>query len=497
MRNWLACLLTALGVQTCNWLYLSVQDTEVGRQGQPATADLRAKLAATDTANAKLAVHTADLEAKLAMAHARLSAATSRAQLAAATAAAAAATAATTATAAAAATAADSSAGRITARVAGGPRVLCFVPVGPPPEPDGGPTLRAIMRTWGRRCDGLLFLGPVGYELAAKPPTEEQMAAAAAPAPLTPRGTLPQPWPAKGYATLDSPAKGVAAWQTQPLVIEEVKGCIEPAKRIDRDSGGRLWRCMHRVWWHVFERYGDRFDWFLKVDDDTYALVDNFRALAAQLEAREPAGARHPLYVGHTVFNGIPEGGHNLGAGYAVNAAALKAVSPELPGHPAWTPLRGERGCRDAETWAEDEMFSQCLRAAGIRPHDARDEMGRERFVPFHVVNHLHMTRWKQTEPDWFWKNKPTSTGWGLGCCARELILTHGFKGAQGAEAMQELDYLLYHVRVHDRDAEVRNTAATAVQMQTRRDPQPSGKTWKGFAVWDATRKEYANEQYA
>jgi hypothetical protein len=227
------------------------------------------------------------------------------------------------------------------------------------------------------------------------------------------------------------------------------------------------------------------------VDDDTYVVVDNFRTLGAHLEAREKDGSSHPLYVGHTVFNGMSEGGHNLGAGYGVNAAALKAVSQELPSNPTWTPERGERGCADARTWAEDEMFARCCRAAGVRPHDVRDEMGRERFIPFDPRAHLHMTRWSHTEGDWFWKGKPKSTGHSLGCCSPELILTHGFKGKQGAEKMDELDFLLYHVRVHDRDVQL---GAAPMQMQTRQDPVPAGKQWEGFARWNAKRGEYAND---
>jgi hypothetical protein len=149
------------------------------------------------------------------------------------------------------------------------PRVLCFVPVGPPPEPEQGATLHAILRTWGQRCDGLVYLGCVGYELAVPTPTGADTAAAAAPqlAPVPPHRGLPRPFPVKGYATLKgaAPATGAALppWQTQPLVIEEVKGCLDPTKRIDRDDGDRLWPMMYHIWWHVFEHYGDSFDWYV------------------------------------------------------------------------------------------------------------------------------------------------------------------------------------------------------------------------------------------
>ena len=73
----------------------------------------------------------------------------------------------------------------------------------------------------------------------------------------------------------------------------------------------------------------------------------------------------------------------------------------------------------------------------------------------------------------------------------------HGYKGNQGAEKMQELEYLLYHVRVHDRDAEL--AAAAEIQMRMRHDPQPAANaatnTWKGFARWNAAQKEYTNEK--
>ena len=122
------------------------------------------------------------------------------------------------------------------------------------------------------------------------------------------------------------------------------------AQRIPTGDG-RLWPIINRVWFHIFNKYGrgNQFDWFYKADTDTFVLVDNFKAFVHQMVLNMGDGGRgggsRPLYVGHTVFHGIPEGGHNLGgAGYAVNSAALRKMSPELPAHPQWTPARGERG---------------------------------------------------------------------------------------------------------------------------------------------------------
>ena len=274
MRTVLLCLLTGLGVQTGNWLYRS----RVGVSVAALTKDAEAAEAAAAAAAAKHAASEQQLnraQARMADLEARLKRAVS------------------TAAEATAAAAAGQEGAKQKQMQKGRrqPRVLCFVPVGPPPEPEGGITLRAIMRTWGQRCDGLVFLGPVGYELATPRPTEEQQAAATALRTTLGNSTaaaaaaLPRPFPAAGYATLKVPRADTPPWQTQPLVVEEVKGCIEPTKRIDRDDGGRLWRCMHRVWWHVFERYGDKFDWFLKVDDDTVSAVSSCKQALSHSDA--------------------------------------------------------------------------------------------------------------------------------------------------------------------------------------------------------------------
>ena len=148
-------------------------------------------------------------------------------------------------------------------------------------------------------------------------------------------------------------------------------------------------------------------------------------------------------------------------------------------------------------------MFAQCLRAVGVRPADTRDQRGRERWLAFTPRSHLHMVRWgdaatnRGTAGDWYWKGKPDGqhgqgTAHALGCCAAQLVAMHGYKGKIGAEEMDELEYLLYGVRVALRRPMAHQGGHIKAQGDARK--KPPGTRWTGYAVWDPVLAEYVNE---
>ncbi|VDK24312.1 unnamed protein product [Anisakis simplex] len=49
-----------------------------------------------------------------------------------------------------------------------------------------------------------------------------------------------------------------------------------PAINLNTSTGREaLWTKTRRAMNYIYERYYDKFDWFLKTDDDTYVIMEN------------------------------------------------------------------------------------------------------------------------------------------------------------------------------------------------------------------------------
>ena len=167
--------------------------------------------------------------------------------------------------------------------------------------------------------------------------------------------------------------------------------------------------------------------------------VENFRLLVKDLDPDD----KH--YLGLTSYH--TQAAFNLGCGYAISRGALDAVAPRLPSAPHWAG-KAETGCSDSPTWAEDSRFGDCMRAAGIRPGNTRDALGRETFLVFTVNDHLEMVR-RPDSSGWFWSLKPKFVRHGIECCSSRPVLWHGFKFKSGRLfEMYYMYYMLYGLEV-------------------------------------------------
>ena len=104
---------------------------------------------------------------------------------------------------------------------------------------------KAVKLTWGKRCDGLLFMSD---------------------------------------------------W-ADPAVPSIV------LKNVKEDSFDNLWHKMQHALVELQENYSDKYDWFYKADDDSYALIENLRSylLSPEIKAVEAKG--HGAFVGRRMNN--------------------------------------------------------------------------------------------------------------------------------------------------------------------------------------------------
>lgn len=252
-------------------------------------------------------------------------------------------------------------------------RILCAVPTR---WNDAAHRIQRLERTWGPFCDILLFC--VAGEHETPPPENVSV------------GEL--------------------------LVVNMTHSA-------DRNKNN-LWNKVHLMWSAIADKYIDKAEWFLKVDDDTYLFVDHLKGFT---QYYNPA---IPRYFGHTIMYRwkIDNIVFNAGLAYVLSREALQRVSVKLKNLPKWKPDIPPDLCHDDNGSGEDTSMSACLKELGIMPDNTLDQQGRQRFFPFQL--HAHYTHERDDEESWFWKYKPKITGVEKNCCVpeEEVIAAHVYK---------------------------------------------------------------------
>jgi hypothetical protein len=185
-----------------------------------------------------------------------------------------------------------------------------------------------------------------------------------------------------------------------------------------------LFNQAHRGWTIIGERYGNSYDWFVKLDTDSFFIVDNFLFLAKEKGWRPD----DVVYFGHTIFEQsrpITEARaqFNLGAGYGVSRRLLLDVLPYLP--TARSKPTTAQKCPEWIRWAEDVKFADCMRFKypNLLPNATRDKYDREAFIPFDLAFHLLFKN-----PPWYFRGKDPSLlekQKAFRCCGSRPVLWH------------------------------------------------------------------------
>jgi hypothetical protein len=167
-----------------------------------------------------------------------------------------------------------------------------------------------------------------------------------------------------------------------------------------------LWNQVHRGWARVAEMFLEDYDWFVKLDYDSFFIPSNLLWLT-KLKEWTPES---DVYFGHLIFEqsrpiNQPRAQFNLGAGYGVSRGLLRKVYPFLPTAKVESGASQKQnpGCEEKNRWGEDYRFADCLRAAvpNLIPNSTLDPSGRETFLPFTPNLHIHSSM-----PDWMIRGK-------------------------------------------------------------------------------------------
>lgn len=127
-----------------------------------------------------------------------------------------------------------------------------------------------------------------------------------------------------------------------------------------------IWNKVMYMWLLAGTTFLDKYDWFLKIDDDTYFSPINFRNYVQYYDPLRP------WYMGHTLLHRWRGDNimFNSGTCYAMSQGALRLVTPVLTHISAKkvnnTTIRNQCVKRPGDE--EDPTISICLRSVGVLP---------------------------------------------------------------------------------------------------------------------------------
>lgn len=132
----------------------------------------------------------------------------------------------------------------------------------------------------------------------------------------------------------------------------------------------------------IYNKHFNDADWFLKIDDDAYVIVENLRYFLSSQNSEEPIYFGHHFKVKHGYFSG--------GSGFVLSKEALRRF--------------GQHGnesnrCRNQHGVGGDVKFGVCMQNLGVRTGNSLDKYGRNRFHCFNPETHL-----RGDYPSWYYK---------------------------------------------------------------------------------------------
>uniref|UniRef100_A0A0K0E723 N-acetylgalactosaminide beta-1,3-galactosyltransferase n=2 Tax=Strongyloides stercoralis TaxID=6248 RepID=A0A0K0E723_STRER len=182
---------------------------------------------------------------------------------------------------------------------------------------------------------------------------------------------------------------------------------------------------------HVWKKYGDKYDWYLKADDDTYVVMENLRAFLLN---------ENPNLHGYHGFR-MAAGGENDphvynsgGAGYVMSKRSVKELVEKGFDNPKY--------CRQSDSAFDDVEIGYCLENFRVKPSQSLDYKKRVLF------NVLDPPRALSPVVDGFKQGfinmAKFKYGTGMDSVADFPITFHYVRG----EMMYALEFFLYHMEV-------------------------------------------------
>uniref|UniRef100_A0AC35TPY8 DNA repair protein REV1 n=1 Tax=Rhabditophanes sp. KR3021 TaxID=114890 RepID=A0AC35TPY8_9BILA len=198
---------------------------------------------------------------------------------------------------------------------------------------------------------------------------------------------------------------------------------------------------IRRAFKYVYEKYGNDYDWFYKVDNDSFSLMENLRMF---LLKKNPKEAKE--YYGFRIIfrdRDIKEGYMAGGVGYVFSKASLKKLVTK--GFP------NTSICRPLQPALEDMEIGQCFARLNIKGANSVDNRQRHLFIPGNVEEFTSPTA--NAHRKMFRKFSMVPIGSRMSSLGRYPIAFHYVS----PKMMYSLNYLFYKAKVAGMSSKIFN----------------------------------------
>ncbi|KAH8300408.1 hypothetical protein KR018_004483 [Drosophila ironensis] len=158
------------------------------------------------------------------------------------------------------------------------------------------------------------------------------------------------------------------------FVSGNIDGELEPF--VPEVNSTDKWALVHFGLLHAFRFYGHKIDWFLRVEDTSFVVLENLRFMIDRKRLRPS----QPIYFGYELENiHTHKPFVYCKSGYVLSHEALRRYTEES------NDLENFH-CMHMEGFTEDLELSRCLRHVNVTTVDSRDELGHETFIPIQMT---------------------------------------------------------------------------------------------------------------
>uniref|UniRef100_A0A1I7YHH2 N-acetylgalactosaminide beta-1,3-galactosyltransferase n=1 Tax=Steinernema glaseri TaxID=37863 RepID=A0A1I7YHH2_9BILA len=187
------------------------------------------------------------------------------------------------------------------------------------------------------------------------------------------------------------------------------------------------WEKIRKVFKHAYENLHEKFDWYLRADDDAYIVMENLEKFVGQYDSSKPYlfGYRWNFYV----KRGFADGG-----AYVISREALRQFYNEM--------RYNQTLCPEIHRAEEDQELAKCLSKIGVYPSKSTDAYGRQMFHHFHPLELESSFLFQFIAKYSFEKFEPFPHHY-----SRDTISMHHLSPFE----MRMYHYLLYGVKYHNR----------------------------------------------
>jgi hypothetical protein len=306
------------------------------------------------------------------------------------------------------------------------PRIFCMVPS----QPHARHKFRTILDTWGPWCDGIRFMiDPPEYSEPGKEhlqPEEDTEEITSTDGKVSAKIVLMNKLVRKKG---NSCFTGGSEWNPKTQRHEPVFTTCR-----------HIWEKVWRSWVYVSDHLAEKYDFFFKVDDDTYFFVPNMREVI--LEKGFKAEDMH--YFGQRVFPIGPDRPIIAGALVGFSRATLKRLAQEYKQMPH---EYGDRRnfkhgrCVDRDGATEEVTTSICVKQIGGAPEALYDESispRRPHMLLWLPRDMLTFSR-RDNSSSWFYKHAPRDVGTLENCCSYRPVGFHFMRSDDDLRRVHDL----------------------------------------------------------